>query len=105
MKNILLVALLTAIFASGCAMATGGHNTVSGFLYSSYQSSGNVGTAQPGKTGKACASSILGWVATGDASIEAAKKIGGISQVANVDYELFNALGFYATTCTIVTGQ
>ncbi|HVJ89374.1 MAG TPA: TRL-like family protein [Labilithrix sp.] len=53
----------------------------------------------------ACASSILGVVATGDASLEAAKAAGGITQVAHVDHDNFSVLGVYAKTCTIVVGQ
>lgn len=58
-----------------------------------------------GKTGSACATSILGLVATGDASIAAAMKAGGIKEVTAVDYSKKNILGFWAEFCTIVTGK
>jgi hypothetical protein len=48
---------------------------------------------------------VLGAIATGDASIEEAKRAGGITQIAFVDHEQFSILGIYATTCTIVHGQ
>lgn len=102
--NFALAAVLS-MSLSGCAMAAGGNAFASGFVYSGYKSPGQVGTAQAAKLGEACASSILGWVATGDASVEAAKKAGGITQIAHVDHEQFNVLGVYATTCTIVHGQ
>ena len=49
--------------------------------------------------------SILGLVAIGDASIDAAKSAGGIAQVASVDHHSFSILGIYGTLCTQVKGQ
>jgi hypothetical protein len=60
-----------------------------------------VGTS---KTGRACAQSIMGLVAMGDASIEAAKKAGGIKKVATVDHESKWTVVF-GTFCTVVTGE
>jgi hypothetical protein len=57
------------------------------------------------KTGRACASGILGLVAFGDASIDSAKKAGGITSVHSVEYEATGVLGFiYTSACTIVHG-
>jgi hypothetical protein len=61
-------------------------------------------TAAP-KEGKACAQTILGWVATGDASISAAKAAGGVTKVAHVDHTSKNLLGIFAEFCTIVKGS
>lgn len=105
MKTKLLAAALALAALNGCAMAQGGNAHAMGAIYSGYKSPGNVGTAAAGKTGEACISSILGVVATGDASLEAAKKAGGITQVAHVDHEQFSVLGVYATSCTVVHGQ
>lgn len=107
MKNLVKLGALVVItsLASGCAMATGGNGGVSGFLYSGYKMGGNVGPGQGTKTGEACASSILGLIAVGDASISAAKADGGITQVAHVDHDDFGILGIYASSCTIVVGQ
>ena len=58
-----------------------------------------------GKEGMACASSILGWIATGDASISAAAAAGGIKTVTNVDHKSKNILGIIAEFCTIVQGK
>jgi len=101
----LTIATLTLLSTSGCAIASGGNAFASGGIFSGYKSPGQVGAAQAAKAGEACMSSILGLVATGDASIEAAKKAGGITQVAHVDHEQFSVIGVYATTCTIVHGQ
>ena len=57
------------------------------------------------KEGKACAQSIMGLVATGDASISAAKAAGGITQVAHIDYTAHSILGIVADFCTIVKGK
>jgi hypothetical protein len=106
MKMKLLAVAMAACSLSGClANASGGDTFALGYIYSGYKSSGQVGTAQPAKRGEACVSSVLGAIATGDASIEQAKKAGGISQIAFVDHEQFSILGIYATSCTIVHGQ
>jgi hypothetical protein len=107
MKNLVkLGALLVfATVGSGCAMASGGMGGVSGSLYSGYKMGGVVGPGQGTKTGQACASSILGIIGTGDASLAAAKAAGGITQVAHVDHDNFSILGLYASTCTVAVGQ
>ena len=107
MKNLAKLGALVVVtcLSSGCAMATGGNGAVNGYFYSGYKMGGNVGPGQGTKTGEACASSILGLIATGDASISAAKAAGGITQVAHVDHDDFGILGIYASSCTIVVGQ
>jgi len=57
------------------------------------------------KKGEACATSILGLITTGDASIRAAADAGGIGRVASVDSNYTNILGIYAKYCTIVSGD
>lgn len=94
-----------AFTVGGCAMASGGSGSVTGSIYSGYKMGGVVGTGPAAKTGEACASSILGIVATGDASLAAAKAAGGINQVSHVDHDIFSVLGLYAKTCTVVSGQ
>jgi hypothetical protein len=108
MKNFTVLALSAAMLSTlsvGCAFATGGQGVVSGLIYSGYKMGGDVGPGTGTKTGQACASSILGLVGVGDASIGAAKQAGGITQVAHVDHEVFSLLGLYASSCTIVVGQ
>jgi hypothetical protein len=107
MNNFMRIALADGIVStmSGCAMATGGQGYTSGYIYSGYKMGGAVGTGTGTKTGQACTSSILGWIAIGDASISSAKAAGGITQVAHVDHDIFNILGIYATSCTIVVGN
>ena len=57
------------------------------------------------KKGEACATSILGLVATGDASLSAAASDGKITQITAVDYHATNILGLYGKFCTIVRGE
>ena len=57
------------------------------------------------KTGKAESMCILGMVATGDASAEAAARNAGISTIEHADYEFFNVLGVYQVYRTVVSGR
>lgn len=57
------------------------------------------------KQGRACAQNILGLVATGDASIDAAARAGGIKQVVSVDFESNHILGIIGNFCTVVKGN
>ncbi len=59
------------------------------------------------KRGMACAQSILGLVAFGDASVAAAKRQGGITNVSSMSREItgFNVYFLrYAKSCTIING-
>jgi hypothetical protein len=56
------------------------------------------------KTGRACAQNVLSVYASGDASIEAAKKEGNITRVADVAYEMENYVVF-GKVCTVVRGE
>jgi len=57
------------------------------------------------KTGEAQCISVLGLVAVGDCSIEAARKNGGITKVNTVDWDARNILGIYGTYKVIVSGE
>jgi hypothetical protein len=63
----------------------------------------------PGKTddkmGEACSTGYVGVVAVGDASVAAAKKAGGITDVHTMDLRTFSILGLYTQACTIVHGK
>ena len=68
---------------------------------------GEPGSSKPGalKEGKACAESILGLLARGDASVRAAKENGKISEVSSVDHSARNLLNIVGEWCTIVRGK
>jgi hypothetical protein len=66
----------------------------------------NYDETEPGsKTGRASASSILGLVATGDASARAAARDGNITKIRHADYHYMSVLGLYTQFTTIVTGD
>jgi len=56
------------------------------------------------KEGKACAESILGLMARGDAGVRAAKANGGITEVTNIEHSARNFFGIVGEWCTIVRG-
>lgn len=66
-------------------------------------------TSGPGKTGdktgEACATGILYLAAFGDASLDAAKKAGGITEVHSIEHHVTNILGIYMQGCTEVHGK
>jgi hypothetical protein len=94
---------LVATYLMGCASAM---SPVSGAWYTDVKGPLGVTDAYGGTAmGEACASSILGLIATGDASIDAAKKNGGVAQVTAVDHKSTSILGITAKFCTIVYGK
>lgn len=105
MKKELL--LLTA--AGGLLVLTGCQPVASplmGILYNEtkfgWEATSNTNAT---KEGKACANTIMGLVATGDASISAAKAAGGITEVAHVDHSAKSVIGIIGEFCTIVKGK
>jgi len=100
----LLAAILVVIGLQGCAV---GRAPVTGFLFSNV-SGPIIATANPDKptkVGKSSAKSVLGLIARGDASIEAAMKNGGITKIHHVDYKTTVLFGVLAQTTTIVYGD
>ncbi|WP_111657960.1 TRL-like family protein [Isoalcanivorax indicus] len=103
MKRFLLAAIAAA-FLSGCATA---HMPVTGFMY------GNVkgpmtATAAPEeatRVGRASVRSILGIIASGDASIHTAARNGGIREIHYVDYESQTFFGVLAEFTVVVYGN
>lgn len=102
-KSYLIVVLIAAFGLTGCAMVM---TPATGFLYSDvvgpHHATNNIGCS---KVGTAEAVSILGWVASGDASIDAAMKDGGITKVHHVDYHCNSILGVYAKLTVFVYGE
>lgn len=94
--------LSTFLLLSGCAISP-----VAGGIVTATQWSGGV--SNPGvestRTGEACAQSVLGLVAVGDASIHAAKRNGQITNVATVDHKTTNVAYFFGQFCTVVRGE
>lgn len=96
-------ALAMVVMLASCAMATA---PVTGFLYSDVKSpvavTGNSGSS---KVGIAEATSILGLVGTGDASVQAAAKAAGITKIHHVDQHSTNILCIYAKYTIYVYGE
>ncbi len=101
-KAIVIFTLCALLFVTGCATLY-----PSGSIYTNINLpvtvTANSGTAI--KVGISQCTSILGAVAIGDASIEAAKKNGGITKVHHVDYGVKNILGIIGTYKTTVYGE
>ena len=102
MKKVLVLAI-ALLFLSSCA---GVRSPLIGMLYGDVKSpvtaTSNTGSM---KVGTAEATSILGIVATGDASIEAAAKAAGITKIHHVDEHAVNYFIFYAKYTIYVYGE
>ncbi len=104
MKLIVVGYAAALLSLSGCAMVMG---PVMGAWYTDVKGPVTA-TGQPSKgdrSGEACATSILGLIATGDASIETARKNAGVTKVTAVDMSGSSILGIYAKYCTVVYGS
>ena len=101
MSKFSVFACFLVLASVGCARAP-----VMGIVYSDLQYAQSATSNQTGnRTGESCATSILGLVATGDSSIETARRNGGITLVSSVDESYSTILGIYSKACTIVRGR
>ncbi|WP_236979624.1 TRL-like family protein [Membranihabitans maritimus] len=79
---------------------------LSGMVYSDVKAPVAVtGNSNSTKVGSSEATSILGIVATGDASIEAAAKSAGITKIHHVDEQSSSILVFFAKYKVFVYGE
>lgn len=101
-KNVVLLsALCLALWlGTGCM---GVASPAMGIFITDVKWDGHSKGKQGPKTGRACATSVLALFASGDASIEAAAKDGGITNVTSVDHESKWTL-LIGEYCTIVHG-
>ena len=98
----LVLGLCCAVLVAGCAV---GHGPVIAPVTFNMKGPVSAGPAMTGsKVGRAEAWGIVVF-ATGDASISAAAKNGGINRIHHVDHEIMNILGIYAKYTTIVYGE
>lgn len=92
----------SAAYLTGCASGA----PISGGLYSDVQGPIAISGAPRGAMhGQACASSYLGLIALGDASISAAAKAANVTQISHVEQSYSNIAFFWAQFCTIVYGN
>ncbi|MBW2281957.1 MAG: TRL-like family protein [Deltaproteobacteria bacterium] len=94
--------IVSVLFLTGCMTV---YSPAIGILYTDVQGPIDAGTTVGKKEGVACAESILGLIARGDASIKAAAKDGGITKIASVDHRTENIIGVIGRFCTIVRGS
>ena len=109
MKQIKLALALVGMTAAAFSLAACGPIVYSPMVGTTFNETkyGNIATdeSNASKEGKACGTSILGWIAQGDASVMAAKANGGITKVTSVDHSAKNILGIWGEWCTIVKGN
>jgi hypothetical protein len=98
-KNLIGIVALS-LLVSGCASFY-----PAGFIYTEAKMGVQANGKKGPKTGKACIRSVLGIVATGDASVQAAMNDGNITRINTVDYEVKNILGFTGEYCIVVSGE
>lgn len=105
MKRLSMIAMLgvSIFFLSSCAQVK---SPLTGFIYTDVKAPFAV-TSNSGasKVGSAEATSILGWVATGDASIQTAANSAGITKIHHVDEQVSNVLGIFAKYKVVVYGE
>jgi hypothetical protein len=105
MKTIKITVLAAgiALMFSSCAMVKA---PLTGMVYTSMNAplavTSNSGSS---KVGSAKASSLLGIIATGDASVDAACKAAGITKIHHVDEKVSSILGIIATYEVMVYGE
>ena len=104
LKRIYAVVLLCTISIASAGCAT---YLPLGFVYTEVKAPVAVagGDVSYSKVGSAMATSVLGIVATGDASIRAAMEDGNINRVKHVEYSVKNILGIYGEYTTTVYGD
>jgi len=99
------VVALAALLA-GCVSPSSQGGRVIGLLYTGVSTphwvTPNTGAA---KSGKASATSILGIVAVGDASIQAAASNAGITKIHHVDQKVQSFLFFWGQYTVTVYGE
>ena len=102
-----LGAMVLVVAISGCMIVESpirgvvGTEVIWGDMATGKSSSAREGAT---KQGKACAESILGLMARGDASVRAAKENGGITDVTGIDHSARNFFGIVGEWCTLVRG-
>jgi hypothetical protein len=103
-KATLIALVLSLTLLAGCGAYV--VSPVMGVLYSDVKAPLTAtSNASYSKVGKASATSILGLIATGDASIDAACKSAGITKIHHVDFHSNNILGLVATYTVYVYGE
>lgn len=103
-----LLPVIAVFFFSSCAIVPTPMGPVGLFAdvtYNAAAASVKMDANSFSKVGTSDASNILGIIQTGDISINAAMKSGGLQRVHHVDYKVTNVLGLFSTKTIIVYGE
>ena len=100
----MMIGLISLVLLTGCAMVA---SPVNGGLVTSLTApiTATASTSSYNKVGSSSCTSILGWFASGDCSIDAAAKNGNITKIHHVDYSASSVLGIYSKFETHVYGE
>lgn len=103
MKNMIAL-VVAAFFLTGCAASM---SPVTGYMYTNISAplTATAAPEAPSRVGRASIRSIMGILATGDASIQTAARNGGIREIHYVDYESQNFFGVVAEFTVVVYGN
>jgi len=105
MRTFLVLGLMSLVVGiSGCMIVESPIKGVLGTEVIWGDVAGKTAAPNTMKQGKACAQSILGLLARGDASVRAAKESGGITEVSSIDHSARNFLNIVGEWCTLVRG-
>ena len=97
------IGLMAVVLLTGCMAPMGMQTALMGDIGLPGMVTEN---ARGRKMGQATGRNILGIIADGDCSIEAAARQGGITEVSTVDYKIKQVLwGAYVECTTVVTGE
>jgi hypothetical protein len=103
LRQLFFLALIATLF-SGCAASV--QSPALGAIYTDAKAPITATSNELGdKVGQAEVTSVLGLVATGDASIQKAAENGNITKISHVDYHSENILGIFATYTVTVYGK
>jgi TRL-like protein family len=105
MKRWMFAVLTLVLIAvlSGCGFVAEGPF---GWAYTNSKMPIAIGSAKSvSKVGKSCIHSFFGMTSIGDASIEAAMRSAGITEIFAVDTENLSIFGTYTRVCTVVSGE
>ena len=102
--SVVVIGLLAAICLSGCLRAP--FQPPSGMVAVTKAPLSTEGKWDVGsKSGEASSFSVLGLYASGDCSISAAARNGGLKKIHYVDYEYFNVIGIWQKATVIAHGE
>ena len=107
MRGALLLLLAVGLCVGMVGCYTAPVMPPSGWVYSEIQAplDLNLEKTSLGKSGEASTTCILGLVATGDCSVQAAANSAGLTTINHADYEYYNILGVYQKFTVRVYGN